>query len=221
MAILRDLRAIGSDLPVVIAITVAVALALKLTYPSRSSLLPPRVALYYLSLFMIGPLLIVNGVLKALWGRPRPVQVVDFGGTSTFTEAWTMGGECAWNCSFVSGEAAAVACLVPLALFVPRAWRGDVAFLIGLLAAVVSLNRIAFGAHFLSDVVIAWGLMLILALGLRHVFLVSRAPVFSNEALEARLTRIGLRLHATLGRQRGRLMRWIERRRIPRGVTQG
>ena len=68
MAILRDLRAIGSDLPVIIAIIVAVALALKLTYPSRSSLLPPRVALYYLSLFMIGPLLIVNGVLKALVG---------------------------------------------------------------------------------------------------------------------------------------------------------
>lgn len=201
VGLLKDLRDVGDEMPATIAVIVAAALLLKLIYPSRPTLLPPRFSLYYLSLYLLGPLLLVNGFLKAFSGRPRPRQILDFGGTLHFSRAWSFGGECVANCSFVSGEAAAAACLVPLALFVSRVWRKEVAVLITAFAAVTSLNRVAFGAHFLSDIVIAWGLVLTLAFLLRHIFYVSHASFFADNVLEARLTRLGRGLHDKVGRR--------------------
>ena len=188
---LQELRMAGSNLPVAVAVVLAVALALKLLHPRRPSLFPPRFMLYFVSLYLLGPVLVVNGVLKSFWGRPRPVKVEEFGGSFPFIDAWSF-GEAFTHRSFVSGEAATIACLLPLALFVPRPWRWQVAAMIGAAVAVVSLNRIAFGGHFLSDVTIAVALVLTIAVMLRQVFYVSHAGLFSNERLEAELTGIGL-----------------------------
>ncbi len=75
----------------------------------------------------------------------------------------------------------------------PREWRWQVAALIGVLVVATSLNRIAFGAHFLSDVAISVGLMLTLAAALHRLFFVDHAKLLCDAALEARLTAYGQR----------------------------
>ena len=40
---------------------------------------------------MLGPGLLVNGVLKPLWGRPRPVQADLFGGSQPYQHWWQPG----------------------------------------------------------------------------------------------------------------------------------
>jgi hypothetical protein len=60
-----------------------------------------------------------------------------------------------------------------------------------------SLNRIAFGRHFLSDVLLAWGLTLLI-IAVTHRIVVERPPAWlANQRLEAGLTNLGLRLRGT------------------------
>lgn len=121
-----------------------------------------------------GPGLLVNGVLKEVIGRARPLQTADFGGLLPFTPPWFPASHCADNCSFVSGEASAAIFLVAFAYVASPAWRGAVLAVTVCWAILVSLNRIAFGAHFLSDVLIGWGLTMIVVLLMREVFLLQR-----------------------------------------------
>ena len=62
----------------------------------------------------VGPGLLVNGILKQEWGRPRPVHVDTFGGRDAFKSWYETDGTCPGNCSFVSGEGALVIVLVVL-----------------------------------------------------------------------------------------------------------
>ena len=104
----------------------------------------------------LGPGLIANTVLKDHWGRARPNQVVEFGGTRQFTPAPLPAEQCARNCAFVSGHAALGLSLVSFALLLPFGRRRRAA-IAGALAfgGLVGLGRIAAGKHFLSDVVFA------------------------------------------------------------------
>ncbi|WP_250152658.1 phosphatase PAP2 family protein [Ancylobacter radicis] len=188
---LNDFRNLASNLSVALPVMLGLCLTLKLLYPSKPCLVSPRVSCYFLGLFLIGPGLLVNGLLKSFWGRPRPVSTQDFGGPWPFHEAWVMADHGLFNRSFTSGEAATVACLLPLALFVPREWRWQVTALVAIFVAATSLNRIAFGAHFLSDVTISIALMLLIAAVLRYLMFVRHAAHWNDEVLEARLTRLG------------------------------
>ena len=87
--LLQDVRMAGSNIPVTVAVVVFAALVLKLLHPLRPCLLPPRFALYFASLYLLGPVLLVNGLLKTFWGRPRPVKVEEFGGSVPFLDAWS------------------------------------------------------------------------------------------------------------------------------------
>lgn len=106
--------------------------------------------------FVVGPGLLINGILKSFWGRARPVHVTEFGGTDPFTPAWAFSTACASNCSFTSGEGGSAAWMALVLLLVPPQWRVLGAVLIVPYAIMLSLNRIAFGGHFLSDVVLSW-----------------------------------------------------------------
>ncbi|SJZ92599.1 phosphatase PAP2 family protein [Consotaella salsifontis] len=104
----------------------------------------------------LGPGLIVNGLLKEFWGRPRPVNLDVFGGSAAHQMVWVISERCDENCSFVSGEASSSAWLVAAALVTPKQVRPYATAITLLYAISLSLNRIAFGGHFLSDVVLAW-----------------------------------------------------------------
>ncbi|MBV9967261.1 MAG: phosphatase PAP2 family protein [Alphaproteobacteria bacterium] len=109
----------------------------------------------------LGPGLIANTLLKDHWGRARPYQVAEFGGTHQFTPAPLPADQCQRNCAFVSGHAALGFSLVSFALLLPFGWRRRSAVAGALsFGALVGLGRIAAGRHFLSDVVYA-GLIVI------------------------------------------------------------
>jgi len=116
-----------------------------------------RKALVFLVLAMaLGPGLIANTLLKDHWGRARPHQVTEFGGSRQFTPAPLPAAQCERNCSFVSGHAALGFSLVSFALLLPTGWHRRLAIAAALgFGALVGLGRVAAGHHFLSDVVYA------------------------------------------------------------------
>lgn len=115
---------------------------------------------YLMLAAMLGPGLIVNGLLKENWGRARPNDVQEFGGTQSFTPALVPAKQCDHNCSFSSGHAAAGFYLLSF-MYLGRAWYRRW-LLIGLVAGLtLSAARVMQGGHFLSDVIasglITWG----------------------------------------------------------------
>jgi len=105
----------------------------------------------------IAELIIINWILKNHWGRPRPVQVDQFGGSivTHFEPAGRISHECIQNCSFSSGHAGIAACVGLLAIFLPPRWRPLFLGLTVIFVVVVGFMRMARGAHFLSDVTIS------------------------------------------------------------------
>lgn len=131
-------------------------LAVKIRWPERLSSALWRRWWVSLVALALGPGLLVNGLLKAYMGRPRPIQVNQFGGTADYVPVWTHSTACQANCSFVSGEASFGLFLIVFAFWFAGAMRWPALALIGLFGVAMSLNRVAFGAHFLSDVVLGW-----------------------------------------------------------------
>lgn len=124
-----------------------------------------RAAIVYLiAVFLLGPALLVNGVLKENWGRARPSQVIEFGGSKHYTPPFTIADQCAHNCSFVSGEASLGFAFAAFG-FAATTRRGrHLGLTAGLgLGSAFGLLRMAQGGHFLSDVFFAGLLMLALA----------------------------------------------------------
>lgn len=117
---------------------------------------------YLVLVLALGAGLIVNLALKDNFGRARPRDVAEFGGARTFTPAFSVSAECHKNCSFSSGEAAAG--FFPIALAYALARRRRAAFIAAILfGSAVSVARIAAGAHFLSDTIVSFFIMWLLA----------------------------------------------------------
>lgn len=161
----------------VAAIGLAAGVAAVAVVRSRRARIPTmRRATFLVASLALGPGLIVNLMLKEGWGRPRPRDVLDFGGDLAFVPAWIPGGGCPTNCSFPSGEASSAMWLVAFVFVVPKAWRPAVLAASLAAAVAVSANRMAFGGHFLSDVAIGWGLVVLVVLVCREIFLRRRRP---------------------------------------------
>src|ERR1700733_4408684 len=113
-----------------------------------------RAMIFLIATMAIGPGLIVNLGFKDHWHRPRPVQTQDFNGPNPFVPWYDDNGGCKMNCSFVSGEASTGFWMVAPASVLPLPWRAPAivaAFAFGFGA---SLLRLAFGGHYLSDVML-------------------------------------------------------------------
>jgi lipid A 4'-phosphatase len=123
-----------------------------------------------------GPGLVANLVLKDHWGRARPAQVAEFGGSKRFTVPLAVADQCPRNCSFVSGEASStyVAFYAAAALF-PQ-WSAALAIAGTVAGLATGLIRMAQGAHFLSDIVFAGIFMALTVLALREAMLRSERP---------------------------------------------
>lgn len=193
------LRSVTKLLVVVSIIAAVTAIIVKLARPSRPTPIRPCDIVFLLSSLAIGPGIVVNALFKELWGRPRPNTIEVFGGESPFIGIWQLSDHCLSNCSFVSGEAAAAIWLVAVAIVLPARWRKPALVSILILAVLLSVNRIAFGRHFLSDVVLAWGVTL-LVVAIIHRAVVERPPSWlANDRLERGLTELSLRLRGSPG----------------------
>ncbi|MCB2117570.1 MAG: phosphatase PAP2 family protein [Rhodobacteraceae bacterium] len=141
-----------------------------------------REAAFVFLLYLLGPILLVNGILKTYWGRARPVDVTEFGGAAHFTPPWMPATECVANCSFVSGEgSAATALALAFLIFAPAAWRllprrGFALYaLAGVVLPAIGLAlRVMTGRHFLSDTIFAMLFVLAIALALHRLLLRGR-----------------------------------------------
>jgi lipid A 4'-phosphatase len=125
-----------------------------------------RRTVFALAALAAGPGLVVNLLLKGLWGRARPVQIDQFGGDAVFTPVWVISDGCQSNCSFVSGEGSSAAWMVGVLLVLtPAKWRPVVLPLGLIYAFALSMNRLAFGGHFLSDILLSWALTALVMAG--------------------------------------------------------
>ena len=173
------------------ALTALGALALWLAWLplGRQAAVPGRLWGWAAAVYLVGPGLLVNGLLKEHWGRARPAYV--FSGEAEFTRPFVIADQCESNCSFVSGEASGAAALAIVlgALLWPAfgpAGRRRMGLLLGSIAGVAALMRVLTGRHFLSDVVVAWFLTALVALGLWHLMRVRPArDALSVPALRA------------------------------------
>jgi membrane-associated PAP2 superfamily phosphatase len=121
---------------------------------------------------MLGPGLLVNGMFKPLWGRPRPAQADLFGGSKPY-QPWWQPGRIGGGRSFPSGHAAMGYVLVLGTCLIPprrSAWLHGLV-LGGALAygSLLGATRIIQGGHFLSDVLWSGGLMCFLVAVLQAV----------------------------------------------------
>ncbi len=137
----------------IVAAPAVVALVLNPLFPNARWLMPTRKALFLAMTLALGPGLVANVILKDNWNRPRPGDVVEFGGRENFVAWWDPRGTCNKNCSFIAGEpSGAFWTLAPAALAPPQ-WRA-LAYGAALgFGAAAGLLRMVFGAHFFSDVV--------------------------------------------------------------------
>lgn len=111
-----------------------------------------RVMLFTTGSMLLGPILIINGIFKTLWGRARPHQIIEFGGDKIFTSPMIISDQCDWDCSFMSGHTAVVFWSLSLALLLPHRYRKYGITVVILLGIATGIARIAQGNHFFSDV---------------------------------------------------------------------
>lgn len=107
---------------------------------------------------IVGPLGLVNGILKTYWGRARPINVEYFGGSKTFSPPMVITDQCDVNCSFVSGEGSAIAsALIILAIVLwanmTSTWRAISLYLVLPISLLGIALRVITGMHFLSDTI--------------------------------------------------------------------
>ncbi len=114
-----------------------------------------RSVIYLLATLALGPGLLVNGVLKEVSHRPRPVQTAEFSGPWRFRPYETFDGQCRRNCSFVSGEVSTSAWTLAPALLAPPALRPLAIAATLLFTIATAWLRMEFGGHYLSDVALA------------------------------------------------------------------
>jgi membrane-associated PAP2 superfamily phosphatase len=140
----------------------SVALIGKFLLPRRQMFMATPAALLLVLTFILGPGLITNSLLKEHWGRARPIDVTEFGGTGRFVAWWDPRGDCPGNCSFIAGEPAGAFWTLAAAALTPPQWRA-LAYGAALTFGVgVGALRIAAGGHFFTDVVFAGVIMYLL-----------------------------------------------------------
>lgn len=120
-----------------------------------------RKTLGLLICLILGLWLIMHVGFKDNWGRARPSQITELGGTQIYTSPLVPSSACDTNCSFMSGHAGTGFVLIAVgALATTRTRRRWI--VIGWAAGLVlGFIRLAQGGHFLGDVLfgglLLWG----------------------------------------------------------------
>jgi lipid A 4'-phosphatase len=135
-----------------------------------------KAGLFIVVFLALGPGLVVNTLLKDHWGRPRPADIVNFGGTETYRPFWNPGTPERGR-AFPSGHAA-IGFFLMAPYFVlmrnnPRWARKALAAGI-LYGMLMGLGRMIQGGHFLTDVIWSGFLIYLTGLFLYYLFRMDR-----------------------------------------------
>lgn len=120
---------------------------------------------YFFWVFILGSGLLVNGILKDHWGRPRPSQTQEFGGVAHYAPPGQLVGQSEGR-SFPSGHSSVGFAFLALWFLWRRErphwalWGLGASLLLGY---AIGLARMAAGAHYLSDVIWSGWMMLMAA----------------------------------------------------------
>jgi lipid A 4'-phosphatase len=176
----------------VLLIPIVAALVAKLFLPRMRMFVSARASVFLIVTMLLGPGLLVNVVLKDHWGRPRPIDVTQFGGTEHFVVWWDPRGDCPNNCSFVSGDVSTVAWTFAPAALLPSPWQPLAFAGAAALTMFMGVIRIMAGGHFPSDAIFA-GVFTYLLIWVAYA-LIYRWPAtrLDDKALEAGLARLSL-----------------------------
>jgi membrane-associated PAP2 superfamily phosphatase len=164
-------------LPIVTAVLSIAALSVLALAAFRAPLARwrPHAALL-LATLVLGPGLLVNGVFKENWGRPRPRQTLELGGEQAYVPPLrpNFAGEGkSFACGHCSVGFSLVAGWFLLRPVAPWVARGVLALALGI-GLLSGVGRMAAGGHFLSDVL--WsGLLTYFAAWVSYFFLL-RVP---------------------------------------------
>jgi lipid A 4'-phosphatase len=132
-----------------------------------------RKAALFLGLVMVlGPGLVVNTAFKHYWGRPRPRQIQEFGGSAPYLPLWQKGvpGE---GKSFPSGHASVAFYLFTPFFFLRETSKKRAVLFLALgvsYGVLMGMARMVQGGHFPSDVVWAGGFTYLTGLALSCLF---------------------------------------------------
>ena len=141
---------------------------------------------YWLLVFLtsiIGGGIIVNGLLKDYWGRPRPRETVEFGGHWKYLQVCEV-GKAGRGKSFPCGHCT-MGYLFTILLFFRKKnkWIAYLGGGFGLLYGIlISLARVLQGAHFAQDTFFAAWVLWLVATLLAYFVLPLEAPVNLNPA---------------------------------------
>ena len=138
-----------------------------------------NIVAFLFSSFLLGPVLLVNGLLKEFIGRARPKNIIEYGGTKIFSPAYFPADQCETNCSFVSGDAAVAFSTIAFALIFKGKLRFQLVAIALSFGVLVSIYRLGTGAHFLSDTVLS-GLFCILIILILERMLLRKADQTSR-----------------------------------------
>ena len=109
---------------------------------------------------LLNLVVVVNMMLKNLWGRARPNDTIEFGGLDIHTHWFKISNACETNCSFVSGDASVGFSIILLYFITKKQAFLWLALFSGFL---LGITRILEGGHFFSDVLLAGLLIFILS----------------------------------------------------------
>jgi len=186
------LRQVVGWLIALVAAPAFVALLVKLVRPRRPMWLPGRAMVLMITTLVLGPGLLVNVILKDNSGRPRPINVSEFGGQAQFRPWWDPRGECDKNCSFVAGEPSGAFWTMAPAAVVPPQWRAAAYGAALVFGSAVGVLRMSAGGHFFTDVVFG-GIVVFLLIWLVHGLLYRwRATRLTDAGVERALERVAM-----------------------------
>jgi membrane-associated PAP2 superfamily phosphatase len=141
-----------------------------------------RACLVIILTVILGPGLLVNGILKPYWGRPRPAEIEAFGGLQKYQKVWEIGVP-GHGKSFPCGHCSAAFATASLVSFFPSHPVLSVAALLGgiVYGGVMGIARIAQGAHFPTDVLWSGIIALMLIVLLYYVAFPVRSRDHSDQ----------------------------------------
>lgn len=142
-----------------------------------------RPAMLLLLTSVIGGGILVNGILKDYWGRPRPRQVIEFDGRWQFLNISQPGvpgkgksfpcGHCTMGYLFASS----------IFLFPQAPVLAVTGGVVGLTYGVmISISRVGQGGHFPSDAMWSFGIVMLTAIVLNYFVLKPQDAFLSNKA---------------------------------------
>jgi len=171
---------------------VVAALVIKLIRPKQKLLVSGRAIVFLITTLALAPGLLANVLLKDHWGRPRPIDVTQFGGDQHFVAWWDPRGDCPSNCAFVSGDVSGAFWTIAPAALAPPQWRAIAYGAALALGTGMAAIRMMAGGHFPSDVLFA-GIFTFLVIWITYA-LIYRWPRtrLSDDDVERAIERVAL-----------------------------